>query len=73
MRDLPGQAAHLDQRRADRGQGAPLDHMGILVQPKYIIYDYLATGRLVPVLDDWELPILTMNIAFQTRIYMPTR
>jgi DNA-binding transcriptional LysR family regulator len=52
---------------------AALDHMGILVQPKYIIYEYLATGRFVPVLDDWELPILTMNIAFQTRTYMPTK
>ena len=43
------------------------------MQPKYIIYDYLATGRLVSVLDDWELPILTMNIAFQTRTYMPIK
>jgi hypothetical protein len=25
------------------------------------------------VLDDWELPILTMNIAFQTRTYMPIK
>jgi DNA-binding transcriptional LysR family regulator len=52
---------------------AALDDMGILVQPKYIIYDYLQSGRLVPVLDDWDLPRLTMNIAFQTRTHMPAK
>jgi len=52
---------------------AALDHMGILVQPKYIIYDYLQSGKLVPVLNDWDLPRLTMNIAFQTRSHMPAK
>lgn len=52
---------------------AALDDMGILVQPKYIIHDALEAGKLVPVLTDWDLPRLTMNIAFQTRAYMPTK
>jgi Transcriptional regulator len=52
---------------------AALDGMGILVQPKYIIYDDLEAGRLVPVLDDWDLPRLTMNIAFQTRSHLPVK
>lgn len=52
---------------------AALDGMGILVQPKYIVYDDLKAGRLVPVLDDWDLPRLTMNIAFQTRTHMPVK
>jgi DNA-binding transcriptional LysR family regulator len=52
---------------------AALDNMGILVQPKYIVYDDLKAGRLVPVLDDWDLPRLTMNIAFQTRTYLPVK
>ncbi len=52
---------------------AALDGMGILVQPKYIVYDDIAAGRLVPVLDDWDLPRLTMNIAFQTRAHMPAK
>lgn len=47
--------------------------MGILVQPKYIVYDDLVAGRLVPVLDDWDLPRLTINIAFQTRAHMPAK
>jgi DNA-binding transcriptional LysR family regulator len=52
---------------------AALDGMGILVQPKYIVYDDLASGRLVPVLEDWDLPRLTINIAFQTRRHMPAK
>ena len=52
---------------------AALAHMGILVQPKYIIYDDLVSGRLVPVLDDWDLPRLTMNMAFQTRAHLPVK
>jgi DNA-binding transcriptional LysR family regulator len=52
---------------------AALDGMGILVQPKYIVYDDLKAGRLVPVLNDWDLPRLTINIAFQTRAHMPVK
>lgn len=52
---------------------AALDDMGILVQPKYIVYDHLQSGELVSVLDDWDLPKLTMNIAFQTRRHMPAK
>jgi DNA-binding transcriptional LysR family regulator len=52
---------------------AALDGMGILVQPKYIIHDDVVAGRLVPVLDDWDLPRLTINVAFQTRQHMPAK
>jgi DNA-binding transcriptional LysR family regulator len=52
---------------------AALNGMGILVQPKYIVYDDLKAGRLIPVLNDWDLPRLTMNIAFQTRTHMPVK
>ncbi|MDF3834279.1 LysR family transcriptional regulator [Cupriavidus basilensis] len=52
---------------------AAIDGMGILVQPKYIVYADLQAGTLVPILDDWELPRLTMNIAFQTRTHLPAK
>ena len=52
---------------------AALDGMGILVQPKYIVYDDIAAGRLIPVLDEWDLPRLTINIAFQTRVHLPAK
>lgn len=54
-------------------RAAALAGAGILVQPKYIIYDDLVAGRLVPVLDDWNLPKLTINLAFQDRRYMPAK
>jgi DNA-binding transcriptional LysR family regulator len=52
---------------------AALDGMGIVVQPKYIVYDDIAAGRLIPVLDEWDLPRLTINIAFQTRVHLPAK
>jgi len=47
--------------------------MGILVQPTYIIQKDLEDGRLIRVLDDWDLPRLTMNIAFPTKSQLPAR
>lgn len=38
---------------------------GLLVRPKYIIYDDLVAGRLLLLLGDWYLPRLTINLAFQ--------
>jgi DNA-binding transcriptional LysR family regulator len=52
---------------------AALQHHGILAQPTYIIQEHLETGRLVRVLDDWDLPRLTMNIAFPTKAHLPAR
>ncbi|MDT4845959.1 HTH-type transcriptional regulator DmlR [compost metagenome] len=54
-------------------RAAALAGAGILVQPKYIIHDDLVAGRLLPVLDDWDLPRLTINLAFQDRRYMPAK
>lgn len=52
---------------------AALEGLGILVQPNYIIYDDVVSGRMVPVLDEWDLPRLTINIAFQTRKHLPAK
>ena len=52
---------------------AALDGLGILAQPTYIIEEHLALGRLVRVLDDWDLPRLTMNIAFPSKAHLPAR
>ena len=52
---------------------AALEGLGILVQPKYIVYDDLVAGRLVSVLDDWDLPQLNINIAFQSRKHMSAK
>ena len=52
---------------------AALDGLGILAQPTYIIHEDLTAGRLVRVLDDWDLPRLTMNIAYPTKAFLPAK
>ncbi|MCY1216295.1 LysR substrate-binding domain-containing protein [Variovorax boronicumulans] len=46
---------------------------GILIQPMYIARDDIVAGHLVPVLTDWELPRLTINLAYQSRRYQPAK
>ena len=52
---------------------AALDGLGILVQPSYIVYDDIVAGRLVPVLDDWDLPRLTVNLAYPSRKHLSAK
>ena len=52
---------------------AALEGLGILVQPTYIIYDDIVAGRLLPVLDDWELPRLTINLAYPSRKHLSAK
>ena len=54
-------------------RAAALAHHGILVQPRYIVHDDIVAGRLVPVLSDWELPRLTINLAYQSRQHLPAK
>lgn len=54
-------------------RAAALRDAGIIAQPTYIIEDDLQTGRLVRILDDWDLPRLTMNLAFPTRAFLPAK
>jgi DNA-binding transcriptional LysR family regulator len=52
---------------------AALDGLGILVQPTYIVYEDIVAGRLVPVLDDWDLPRLTVNLAYPSRKHLSAK
>jgi DNA-binding transcriptional LysR family regulator len=54
-------------------RAAALDGLGILVQPTYIVYDDIVAGRLVPVLDDWDLPRLTINLAYPSRKHLSAK
>ena len=54
-------------------RAAALDGMGILVQPTYILYDDIVAGRLVPTLDDWDLPRLTINLAYPSRKHLSAK
>lgn len=52
---------------------AALAGLGILIQPMYIVQGDIAAGRLVPVLLDWQLPMLSMNIAYQNKTRLPAK
>ena len=54
-------------------RSAALEGLGLLVQPTYIVYDDIVAGRLIPVLEDWELPALQINIAYPNRKYLSAK
>lgn len=54
-------------------RAAALDGLGILVQPTYIVYNDMVAGRLVPLLDDWDLPRLTVNLAYPSRKHLSAK
>jgi DNA-binding transcriptional LysR family regulator len=52
---------------------AGLNGLGIVIQPSYIIHDDVVAGRLIPIVDDWDLPRLKINIAWPNRKYVPSK
>ena len=54
-------------------RAAALDGLGILVQPSYIVYEDIVAGRLVPLLNDWDLPRLQISIAYPSRKHLSTK
>jgi DNA-binding transcriptional LysR family regulator len=66
-------APTLDSNDGQVIRGAALAGLGILIQPLYIVQRDILAGQLVPLLMDWELPLLTMNIAYQNRIRLPAK
>ena len=54
-------------------RAAALEGLGILVQPSYIVYDDIMAGRLVPLLDEWDLPRLQINIAYPSRKHLSAK
>ena len=68
-----GIVATLDANEGQVIRAAALAGLGILIQPQYIIHDDIVAGRLIPVLADWELPPLTINIAYQSRGHQPAK
>ena len=66
-------AAALDSNDGQIIRRAALEGLGILIQPLYIVQNDIAEGRLIPLLSDWKLPVLTMNIAWQNRLRLPAK
>ena len=59
--------------RAWRRRAAALEGLGILVQPTYIVFDDIVARRLVPVLDGWDLPRLSINLAYPSRKHLSAK
>jgi DNA-binding transcriptional LysR family regulator len=66
-------ASVLDSNDGQIVRQAALSGLGILIQPLYIVQRDISQGRLVQVLMDWQLPVLTMNIAYQNRVRLPAK
>src|SRR3954451_20638780 len=66
-------APTLDSNDGQFIRGAALAGLGLLIQPLYIVQGDISAGKLVPVLMDWELPLLTMNVAYQNRAGLPAK
>jgi len=66
-------APTLDSNDGQVIRGAALAGLGLLIQPLYIVQGDISAGKLVPVLMDWELPLLTMNVAYQNRVRLPAK
>jgi len=66
-------ASLLDSNDGQVLRAAALDGLGILIQPSYIIHEDIVAGRLVPVLDDWELPRLNINLAYPSRKHLSAK
>jgi len=63
----------LDANEGQVIRAAALSGHGILIQPLYIVHEDIVAGRLVPVLTDWQLPKLTINMAYQSRRHQPAK
>jgi DNA-binding transcriptional LysR family regulator len=63
----------LESDDADVLRAAALSGLGPLVLPAYILHDDLRRGTLVPLLSDWTLPSLTINLAYASRRHVPAK
>lgn len=52
---------------------AALDGQGIVRQPSYIVWPYLADGRLQRVLADWQFGELAVSLVYPARKFLPAK
>jgi DNA-binding transcriptional LysR family regulator len=52
---------------------ALLDGLGLAVQPDFLVWDALQSGRLVEVLPDWSLPVTSLSLVMPPAILRPAR
>jgi DNA-binding transcriptional LysR family regulator len=47
--------------------------VGLTIQPSFNVWQYLRSGQLEPVLDDWEIDELGVHVVFPHRQYLPIK
>ena len=52
---------------------AAINGAGVLIQPQYIVDNDIREGRLVALFEDWDLPMLTINLAYQSKLLQPAK
>ncbi|TWC63147.1 LysR family transcriptional regulator [Pseudomonas sp. SJZ103] len=65
--------ASLESNDGQLLRAAALQGLGILAQPTYVIHNDIVAGRLVPVLADWSLPRLAINLVYTSRQHLPAK
>lgn len=65
--------ASLESNDGQLLRAAALQGLGILAQPTYVIHDDIVAGRLIPVLTDWSLPRLAINLVYTSRLHLPAK
>lgn len=54
-------------------KSAALDGLGILIQASALIHDDIETGLLTPILQEWDLPRFSINIAYRAQKHLPAK
>src|SRR5690606_6493912 len=52
---------------------AAIQGLGMAIQPNFVVHDDVAAGRLVTVLNDWQLPDIPIYLAYQKHRYLPNK
>lgn len=65
--------ASLESNDGQLLRAAALQGLGILAQPSYVIHDDIIAGRLIPILTDWNLPKLAINLVYTSRLHLPAK
>lgn len=65
--------AFLEANDTQALRAAGLAGLGLLVQPTFAIQEDLEAGLLVPVLPNWSLPPLTINVAYPSRKHVSAK
>ena len=65
--------ASLESNDGQLLRAVALQGLGILAQPSYVIHDDIVAGRLIPILTDWNLPKLAINLVYTSRLHLPAK